>query len=147
MTKITDELAKYSNSGKYLFHGSPIKTSSLIPSQAYNNLQPDGAPAVFATPFYEIAVFRSLALVAKEKMESKEYMSGFSLDNGQPSFRASQETLDTIRTGVTGFVYVLTKNQFQLHNPMEYRAQSEVKPVRTVEVSSEDLPASILVSH
>lgn len=143
MSAATAQLRKLAEVKRYLFHGSPEKLETIEPRQAYNNSQTDGQPAVIATSYYEIAVFRAIMLAAKAKISNGQYKSGFSTENGKISFRASKNTLDVAKSNMIGFVYVLDKSGFQEHNSMEYRAFRTVKPTQIIKVSSDDLPRNI----
>lgn len=146
MSKQT-EIDKLAKSGRYLFHGSPTSMEVIEPRQAYNDSRPDGPMAVVATPYYQLAIFRAIILATKESVEPGKYKSGFSFDNDQLSFRASRETLAATRSGITGFVYVLDKDNFQKHSSMEYRTSAPVRPFKTFEVGANDLPKVIEITE
>ena len=143
MREAASGLEKLAKTGKYLFHGSPTKMEVIEPRQAYNNSQPDGEPAVVATSFYQLAIFRAIMLAARAQVSPGHYQSGFSFSNGKLSFRANKETLTTARSNITGFVYVLDKGSFRKHSSMEYRASASVRPVRVFEVGANDLSEEI----
>ena len=144
MSEAVIELDKLAKTGKYLFHGSPTRLEVIEPRQAYNNSRPDGEPAVAATSFYQLAIFRAIMLAARAQVSPGHYQSGFSFSNGKLSFRANKETLTTARSNITGFVYVLDKGSFRKHSSMEYRTSASVRPVRVFEVGADDLPAEIV---
>jgi hypothetical protein len=60
-------LHKLEKEGRYVFHGSARELSVLEPRQSLNKndqsgkMEPHGEPAVCATPFADIAIFRSMA--------------------------------------------------------------------------------------
>jgi hypothetical protein len=143
MDETVTELEKLAKTGRYLFHGSPIRLEVIEPRQAYNNSRPDGPPTVAATTYYQLAIFRAIMLAVKPKVSPGQYQSGFSFTNGRLSFRASKETLAIARSNITGFVYVFDKSNFQKHSSMEFRSLKAVWPIKTLEVNSSDLPEEI----
>jgi len=143
MSEAAIELEDLAKTGKYLFHGSPTRLEVIEPRQAYNNSRPDGEPSVAATPFYKLAIFRAIILSAKVHISPNKYRSGFSYNDGDLSFRANKETLAIARSNGTGFVYVLDREDFRKHSPMEYRTSKAVRPIKTFEVGPTDLPEEI----
>ena len=139
-----DELILLQEIGKYLFHGSPTEGIKIFePRQSHtippgeDESVPDGEPAVAASPYAEIAIFR--ALVRKR--------SGFSAKGeGQLSFRATREALDDAKDK-KGFVYVFSREGFEPKNGsewnMDWRSLQSVKPLVSFEVTYDDLPESI----
>jgi len=119
MSEAVIELEKLAKTGKYLFHGSPMKLDVIEPR-------------------------RAIMLAARAQVSPGHYQSGFSFSNGKLSFRANKETLTTARSNITGFVYVLDKGSFRKHSSMEYRTSASVRPVRVFEVGADDLPAEIV---
>lgn len=140
MSEAIGELKKATENREYLFHGSPTKLDLLEPRQAHSHSRSHGKMAVFATSYYQIAIFRALTLAAKLVVKPSEYQSAFSLDDGRLLFRVSKATLNAIKTGLIGYVYLLDKGQFELINSMEYRAVKAVSPVKTLQVEADDLP-------
>lgn len=141
------KLEDFAMTGQYVFHGAPRKIDKLVPMQA-TSLNPntgkmvdDGEPAVAATQYLDIAIFR--ALVNKTNCP-ENYRSNFGLNTGHLFFKATKETLHAaIQKGIVGYIHVLVKDKFQDYSPKEVRAYSEVKPTEVVEVSPEDLPQNI----
>ncbi|MEX0877764.1 MAG: hypothetical protein WDZ40_02795 [Candidatus Spechtbacterales bacterium] len=127
--------------GKYVFHGSPVgDIEELEPRQAHNykegeEPQEDGPPAVVASPYADIAIFR--ALVRKDK-------TGFESDGkGNLHFRASSGALKSAKDAV-GYVYVFDKTNFQPkagapEASMGWRSEHVAKSLFIVEVHYNDL--------
>jgi len=119
------------NSGGYLYHGSPFKIDILKPSQAYNfnkdknKMIEDGKPAVSATQYLNIAIFR--ALVNKENAPENHW-SEFGVDGGEINLITSKEVLDQIKLK-KGYLHVLDEDGFTKYNGMEWRSYAEVKPL------------------
>jgi hypothetical protein len=132
--------------GKYVFHGSPVSDiNELEVRQAYNWMdkvrKEHGAPSVVATPYADIAIFRSL--VHRDS-------TGFGVADGQPHFEASKQALDAAKRSV-GYVYVLAREDFAPMkgdiSAMDWRSQKPQKPVRMVKVAFGDLPENIDPIH
>jgi hypothetical protein len=142
-----DRLLRLEQEGHFVFHGSPETIQSLEPRQAYNdNLETeekekDGAPAVFATPFVDVAIFRALVNTVDVEGDSR---SNFGMEDGVINFAATQNLLDRAKDK-KGFVYVLKKEGFDEPIGMQCRSEESVMPVETVEVSIEDLPKGIKI--
>ena len=139
---------------QYLFHGSPDEIGELEPRQPYifdkkqNKMVPDGEPAVVASPYSDVAIFR--AIVNKKNIPEKHW-SGFGYDgeNKKLKFRMSRSTADTAKEA-KGYVHVLNRNEFTPKSPerpggMEWRADKSVKPVEIVEVTADYLPEDISI--
>lgn len=66
IVKGREKLLALEKEGKFVFHGSPDVINVLEPRQAYNRNDETGTmekhdePAVFATPYAEVAIFRAL---------------------------------------------------------------------------------------
>ena len=66
MSENKTRLLALEKNGNFVFHGSPKDIVALEPRQAHNinketkKMEKDGEPAVFATSYAEIAIFRSL---------------------------------------------------------------------------------------
>jgi|GEM_PF-175017 len=133
--------------GKWVFHGSPSNIEVFEPRQAYhypNNSQsgrvPDDNPAVFTSPFADIAIF--MALINKTNIP-KGLRRGFSSrDDGSVGFRVTKETMDQIHN-LTGYVYVFEKAKFIPRSSSEYLSYSPVTPDDVVTVTERDLPKNI----
>lgn len=144
-------LINLAKSGKYVFHGSPAKISKLVPRQAYRfdmatkqNI-PDGDPCVAATPFLDIAIFRSLinAQIAK-KVGIRVHRSSFGLQNDIPYFKSTLESYNNTKKSTSvGYVHVLDIKQFKRISNMEYRSYVPVIPLNIIEVHGTDLPKNI----
>lgn len=150
-----EKLKQLEEAGEHLFHGSPDGTLEILePRQSTHTpdlSKPedtilDGEPAVSATPYADIATFRSLI---NHKNIPFDHSSGFVMNaRGEKNFQVSSpEVLETIKDK-KGFVYVFDRNEFRpfsrngeaKESNMEWRAYTPVKPVDVVEVDHEDLP-------
>jgi len=136
-----DELRRLEKTGEYLFHGSPDKDIQILePRQAYTWINgektEDGDPGVAATPYLDIAIFRSLIQAGSQ----------FSVDGDELSFSATKEAQEIAKNKV-GYVYVLPRNFFKPKNgyplAMDWRCEKNVKPINIVEVQYKDLPKNI----
>jgi len=131
--------------GKYVFHGSPEFIDVLNPRQAYNlsketgKMEKDGEPAVFATPYADVAIFRALTDTRGVKGEST---SRFGIDGDQLHFSATKNILEAAKKKI-GKVYVLDKQRFQDFEGMQCRSFEINEPIRVVEVIFSDLPQNI----
>lgn len=142
-------LLQLEKEGNFLFHGSAIKLDSLEPRQSYTiprgekEMIKDGDPAVAATPYVKIAIFRA---IVNNHNTPKGHRSGFGDDNGILQFRASQLTLGQVK-GKNGYVYVLDRKGFKPRGKnedcMEWRSEKTVKPICFVVVTDRDLPNNI----
>lgn len=135
--------------GVYLFHGSSQPALEVLePRQSYTIPEGqservlDGEPAVAASPYIDIAIFR--ALVHGES----SFTSSVSGDKpAQLSFIASKEALQEAKQ-TKGYIYVLSRDAFSPRGHekgMEWRAHEPVKPLEIVEVDFEDLPQQLSV--
>ncbi len=134
--------------GLYVFHGSPDVIEKLEPRQAFGKnkntgeMEKDGAPAVFATPFADMAIFRALTNFADMRGESS---SSFGTDEkGEPQFFATNNLLDHAR-GKVGRVYVFPKEKFGEPEGMQSRSSETVEPLQVIEVTVDDLPEGVKV--
>lgn len=133
-----------------MFHGSPQRIEVLEPRQAVvfskdeNKNIPDGEPAVAATPFVEVAIFRSLinTQIAKEAHIAK-HRSEFGVRNSIPYFRSTLDSYNHAKSGIVGFVHVLRKSEFTYRSDMEYRSIQPIIPVMVLQVTGNDLPENI----
>ncbi len=153
-----ERLLALENTGKYVFHGSSDGSiEKLEPRQAKNmtdngiNLD-DGNPSVCATPYAEIAIFRSI--LNRGNITNPDYYTQFGTNRvGKHNFAISSESALNETRDKTGYVYVLDKNDFYPYdrkNPdskneksMEWRAEEEIIPVEVIEVHFDDLPENI----
>lgn len=139
----------------YVFHGSPSPNLTVLEprqgkhvtdiSRPRESSIPDGNPAVSATPYVDLAIFRA---IINGKNIRCSHTSGFGVSNGEMEFSvSSQQVLDEAE-GKRGFVYVFDKKQFEPYDregkareeSMEWRSYESVTPIEVVEVSSADLP-------
>lgn len=133
--------------GRYVFHGSPDFITVLEPRQAYNrseetgNMEKDGEPAVFATPYADVAIFRALTDARGVRGKST---SQFGIDSDKLHFSATENILEAARTKV-GRVYVLDKQKFQDFKGMQCRSSEINQPIEVIEVTFADLPQNITI--
>ncbi len=91
-----EKLLSLEKEGKYVFHGSPDIIKTLEPRQAYNQnketgvMEKDGEPAVFATPYADVAIFRALI---NAKGISGESTSSFGINGEQLHFSATKNQI------------------------------------------------------
>jgi len=142
-----EKLLALEKEGIYVFHGTIAVLDELEPKQGRDfdyklrKMINDGTPAVVATPFAEIAIFRAI-INKKIKAEKGKCWSRFSNDDGKLEFATTPEAMELAKK-VKGYVYVFKKESFEWHNSIEWRSAHKVKPVRIFEVNFEDLPADI----
>ncbi len=143
--KNREKLLALEKEGKFVFHGSSDVIEILEPRQAYNRnketkqMEKDGVPAVFATPYADVAIFR--ALINAKNVVGKS-MSRFGMDGEQLHFLATKNLLDQANKR-TGKVYVLDKQKFKHFKGMQCRSEESIIPIEVVEVSADDLPQNI----
>ncbi len=142
-----EPLLKISKQDKFLFHGSAFKLSELEPRQPYNlnketkKMAKDGMPAVIASPFFEVAIFRALI---NNRTCPKNHRSGFGYKKGKLVFSASQSTIEQAKQAI-GYVHIVNKNDFIYYSDMEWRCYHKVKTLCIIKVSFKDLPLNITV--
>jgi hypothetical protein len=139
-----ERLLELEKEGKFVFHGSPTIIDVLEPRQAYkynknHERKEDGKPAVFASQYADVAIFRALTSGYNVGGESS---SGFGIDDGKLHFSATQNLLDAAK-GMVGHVYVLDKDNFSRFVGMQCRSFKKNIPVETIEVTIADLPPNI----
>lgn len=142
-----EKLLALESKGKYVFHGSPVVRAILRPKQAKRenketgSEEDDGDPAVFATPYADLAIFRSLVNTEGVAGPSK---NGFGIDDEKRNFSASKNLLEAAK-GKIGKVYVFDKDQFyyQEEGMMECRSEKPVVPLEIVEDTVDDLPENV----
>src|SRR3989338_4210437 len=133
--------------GKYVFHGSHDAIDVLEPRQAYNDnpetgeKEEDGDPAVFATPYADVAIFRAL-ISGKDVPADSE--STFGMNERGLHFSATQNLIDNAK-GRIAKVYVLDRTKFSQFEGSQCRSTEPITPVQVVEVMLEDLPDNITV--
>ena len=143
--KNRERLLSLEKEGKYVFHGSPNIMTVLESRQAYNrsketgNMEKDGEPAVFATPYVDIAIFRALTDTRGVRGEST---SQFGIDCDKLHFSATKNILEAAKDKI-GKVYVLDKQKFQDFEGMQCRSMETNKPIEAIEVTVDDLPQNI----
>ncbi|MFA6995416.1 MAG: hypothetical protein WC249_03365 [Patescibacteria group bacterium] len=134
-----ERLLKLEKEGHYVFHGSKALVDRLEPQQAYNNNQKDGAPAVFATPFADVAIYRSLINTNNINGPSE---SQFGTTGDGVYFKASQNLVDSAKN-ITGKIYVLDREKFKNFKGTECRLEEPIDPIEVIEVTANDLPTNI----
>ena len=142
-----EKLLVLEKEGVYVFHGSPELLEELEPRQSkdydYNLKQMvnDGEPAVVATPFAEIAIFRAI-ISNKVKPEKGGHWSRFYNDDGKFGFETTPEVMELAKK-TRGYVYVFEKKDFERRNSIEWRTAKAIKPIMKFEVNFDDLPLDI----
>lgn len=131
----------------WVFHGSPIRISTLEPKQAYNypntnssDKIPDGEPAVFASPKSDIAIFMA---ILNGKNAPKGLRTGYGKRDDTIEYRATSETIEQIHDAI-GYIYVFPKERFQQKSELEYCCFEEIEPTQIIEVTEKDLPEIII---
>jgi hypothetical protein len=149
------ELLKLEKENKYVFHGSPRGDLEVLePRQGKHvpdNKKPkedilDGDPAVSATPFVQLAIFRA---IINEKNVPFSHNSGFGTD-GEGKLQLSVSSTDVLIEvqGKRGFVYFFDKKLFKPYSrdgkvnekTMEWRSYKPVVPLGVIEVDLNYLP-------
>lgn len=136
---------------KYVFHGTTAFIDHFGPRQAYNAGEPDGPPAVFATPYCDIAIFRSLIHKEYDKAQGRLHKSHFSAVVSEQGTTLSFGTLANELERVqqenrTGYVAVFAKEAFQPKVPGEVVSYTDVEAIAVVKTKFEDLPINIVQS-
>ena len=131
--------------GIYVFHGSPVanikelKVTQPFYSEVGKEKKKHGQPAVVATPYADIAIFRALVYLDT---------TGFGVDGDRLSFEATTKALEFAKDQ-KGCVYVLAKENFLPMEgdvrEMDWRSSSPQHPIRVVEVTLQDLPKNIRI--
>lgn len=133
--------------GKYVFHGSADKIKVLKPRQSYNvntktgRMEKDGLPAVFATQYAEIAIFRALININNVAEKAECF---FGIDGRGLYFAATKNLLDAAKK-IVGKVYVLDKRKFKKNESMQCRSHESITPIKVIEVTATDLPKDIQI--
>ncbi|EKE28390.1 MAG: hypothetical protein ACD_3C00067G0024 [uncultured bacterium (gcode 4)] len=129
MSESIEKLLKYEKSWKYVFHGSLENLSILEPRQAYLyidwKLEKDWRPAVFATPYSWVAIFRSLINEFNTDWDSG---SGFGINDWVLFFAASRNLLESARNKI-GKIYILEKRNFTDFEWTQCRCYKRVTPI------------------
>jgi len=142
-----ERLYKLQRNGHYVFHGSPVESVKLTPQQAFNKnketgeMEKHGEPAIFATPYADIAIFR--ALINGKGVEGAS-SSSFGVDGKNFNYGASQNLIDAAKTKI-GKIYVFDKSKFSRVKGTECRCLEEIEPVEVIDVMVEDLPKDIVI--
>lgn len=134
-----ERLLKLEKEGRYVFHGSNSLIDRLEPRQAYNNNKKDGLPAVFATPFADVAIYRSLINGNNIKEPS---INEFGHTKEGVYFKASKNLIEFAKN-LTAKVYVLDREKFKDFKGSQCRSEEAVIPIEVIEVTAKDLPSNI----
>lgn len=155
MSAAKAELFALEKTGRFVFHGAPrLDIAELEPRQARQFVPetgrhvPDGPPAVAASPYAEIAIFRAVVQTGHSGFSSYESDDDVALRT-RLGFRATQAALDEA-SGAEGYVYVLPREVFEplpgaSRSSMDWRCPGRVKPVAVIRVTAEDLPEDIRI--
>lgn len=152
-----ERLQHLEETNEHVFHGSPKGDIEELEPRQSNHIPDltkpdefilDGNPAVSATPYADLAIFR--AIINGENMPFP-HNSGFGTDEkGVKNYSvSSQEVLDHAKDK-KGYVYVFDKKGFEpydrdgrtegIEKAMEWRSHEKVKPKEIIEVTSDHLP-------
>lgn len=140
----------------YVFHGSEeADLGSLEPRQAYNykkgTQEPDGEPAVFASPDADYSIVMSL--INKKNCPKGFHASIGTLLNEKGEehlcVRVSKKAIEQLDENSRGYVYVFNKVDFtQIENrKREYKSTTHVTPTEMVLVTKADLPTNIEITE
>jgi hypothetical protein len=147
--EIEPELRRLQAEGRWLFHWSGRRLELLDPRQARSfdpasgQMVPDGEPAVCATPFADIAVFR--ALTSSPKVEAvRPQRTGFDVRDGELILEANSAVVAALR-GAEGWVYVLDRQWFTRRDEGEWRSPISVAASSAYLVSRRHLSTEISV--
>lgn len=146
MTKL-EELKQLELEGKFVFHGSEDSNINVFePRQAYtfeNGKEvEDDKPAVHASSFVDVAIL--MALINRKNCPGG-FDSGFEYKDGKAVLHISQRGLDQLNDDTRGYVYVFSKEDFTPRGKLQSISYGEVKPIKVIEVSKDDLPKDIKV--
>lgn len=126
--------------GNVVFHGSLNQIDELEPRQAYNNGKKDGKPAIFATPFADIAIFR--ALINGDNL-NEESSNRFGMkDDDKIYFEATANLIKNAKK-LNGKIYVFDKKSFGELEGTQCRSHQSMTPLEVIEVTADDLPNDI----
>lgn len=142
------ELREMEKEGKYLFHGSSeLLDSALTPHQAYTVVNgarvPDGAPAVFASPSLDCAIFMGVVCSANCPLGLN---SGYGIHDGVLEFRASKRTVEQLDPESSACVYIFDRSNFTEKNAVNWCAQQEVHPIAVAPVSWKDFGGKLIIT-
>lgn len=121
--------------GKYVFHGSAHFIDVLEPRQAHNNGEKDGQTAVFATPYADVAIFRSLTGGLTSRFGIGEDKLQYSVDG--KLYKDADKKI--------GRVYVLDREKFKDFKGTECRSYEDVFPLEVIEVGIGDLSDDVKI--
>lgn len=151
-----EKLHQLESEGLYLFHGSPTagiqefeprQATQVVDIKKPYDMVNDGEPAISATPYADIAIFRSI--INRKNIDKIDITSSFGNNSkGELEFSVSNPEILERAKGGTGFVYVFDKNNFVPYSRdgvahesgMEWRSYRQVKPVQVVSVNFDDMP-------
>lgn len=142
-----EELRKLETEGKYVFHGSEdANITTFEPRQAYSfengKKVEDDKPAVHASPFADVAIL--MALINRKNCPGG-FDSGFKYVEGKAVLHVSKHGLDQLTNDTKGYVYVFTMDDFAPRGKLQSISYVEVKPIKVIEVTKDDLPKDIQI--
>lgn len=140
-----EELRTLETEEKYVFHGSEDGNISVFePRQAYTVVNgkdvEDDKPAVHASLVAEVAIL--MALINRKNCPGG-YDSGFKYKDGKAVLHVSRQGLNQLTNDTKGFVYVFSKEDFIPRGKLQSISYFEVKPIKVIEVTKDDLPKDI----
>lgn len=157
MSPNKERILELEKTGEYVFHGSSNgRIEVLEPRQSTHVTDPknpketkilDGDPAISATPYAQIAIYRAIVNEGNIKFN---HTTGFGFTSPTDIYYRvdSDKTLEEAFNNKTGYVYVFNRKDFAPYNrdsqpteeDMEWRSYKAVKPVEVIGVTSADLP-------
>jgi hypothetical protein len=134
------ELKELESTKQYVFHGSSDGNIKILePRQAMSWGKPDGMPAVCAAAAIEPAIFMAVL--------GSKHVGGWGkgkIERGQFGFYLKKSDYQKAKQGQwRGYVYILSREDFEHYVAWEWRASRAVKPVKIIQVGINDLPAAI----
>lgn len=142
--KSRERLSALEKEGKYVFHGSPNIVEALEPRQAGGHNEKtgkwenDGNPALYASPYADCAIFRSL--IYGKELENEIGIN----DDNQLHFATDRKLLERAKNKI-GRVYVFEKSKFKDFRGMDCRSEETLKPIEIIEVTTDDLPHNVKI--
>jgi hypothetical protein len=138
--------------GEYVFHGTARELIMLEPRQPFNKnketgkMAPHGDPAVCATPYSDVAIFRSIVNrdFAPVNHGSRFWADKDDKEGLKMNYEITKDVEEQIKektNEIIGKVYFFRKEEFEQFSSIEYRSATNVEPLGVVLVTPEDLPS------
>ena len=146
--KIKEYLNQDINNPKYLFHGSPIRTTIIIPMQSHdytgnvNNI----ANAIFLFP----SLIKASAYAFKDtiKKNSEGLKWNFEIPNSNDFPVMTMENVN-IDENIIGYVYVFLKDDDMVkdNDSYQYKCYKQKKPIDVVEITYRDFKSYYQITN